>query len=52
MLEADRLKVLSIERLVLETVCFNFSVDTPFEYVIKFGKGLGGSSLLYRPFAS
>lgn len=52
MLEADRLKVLSIERLVLETVCFNFSVDTPFGYVIKFGKALGGSSsfLLCRSF--
>lgn len=44
-LEADRLKVLAIERLVLETVCFNFSVQTPFEYVLKCGKALGGASL-------
>jgi CTD kinase subunit beta len=43
-LEADRLKVLAIERLVLETVCFNFSVQTPFTFVLRFAKALGGES--------
>ncbi|CDZ98235.1 CDK9 kinase-activating protein cyclin T [Phaffia rhodozyma] len=48
MLEADRTKLLSIERLVLETVCFNFRVQTPFTFVIKFGKVLGASKLLIQ----
>ena len=40
--ENDRRRLLAIERLVLETICFNFTVRMPFPYVIKFGKLLGG----------
>ncbi|KAL7415299.1 cyclin-like protein [Mrakia frigida] len=43
LLEQDRLKLLSIERLLLETVCFNFKVHMPFSYVVKFAKALGAS---------
>ncbi|QRW20180.1 CTD kinase subunit beta [Rhizoctonia solani] len=34
-LEADRHRLISIERLILETICFNFRVRLPFSYVIK-----------------
>jgi len=36
----DRKKVIVIERLILETICFNFTVQVAFPYVIKFGKEL------------
>ena len=36
----DRKKVIVIERLILETICFNFTVQMAFPYVIKFGKEL------------
>jgi CTD kinase subunit beta len=41
MLESERKRVLSIERLVLETMCFKFRVDTAFGVVIKLAKALG-----------
>ncbi|KLT45359.1 cyclin-like protein [Cutaneotrichosporon oleaginosum] len=40
-LEAERKRVLSVERLVLETLCFAFGVAVPFPYVIKIGRRLG-----------
>ena len=43
MVESDRQHLLAIERLILETICFNFTARMPFPYVIKFGKKLQGS---------
>lgn len=40
-LEAERKRVLSVERLVLETMCFAFGVAVPFSFVIKLGRRLG-----------
>jgi len=40
--------VLSIERLLLETVCFNFTSRMPFPYVMKLGKALGASKKLTK----
>ncbi|CUA68775.1 hypothetical protein RSOLAG22IIIB_03635 [Rhizoctonia solani] len=34
-LETDRHRLIAIERLILETICFNFRVRLPFAYVIK-----------------
>lgn len=42
--EQDRQRLLAIERLVLETICFNFTVRMSFPYVIKFGRALKGPS--------
>ena len=50
-LEQDRLKLLSVERLLLETICFNFKVNMPFSYVVKFAKALGGKSFSHGPVA-
>jgi CTD kinase subunit beta len=41
MLEHDRKRVLSVERLVLETMCFHFGVQMPFTAVVKLGRALG-----------
>ncbi|EIN12726.1 cyclin-like protein [Punctularia strigosozonata HHB-11173 SS5] len=38
--EADRQRLLAVERLILETICFNFTSRMPFPYVIKIGKVL------------
>ena len=43
--EQDRQRLLAVERLVLETICFNFTSRMPFPYVIKIGRALGGNSL-------
>lgn len=43
--ERDRQRVLAIERLLLETICFNFTSRMPFPYVIKLGKAFGGAWL-------
>ncbi|KAF8895340.1 cyclin-like protein [Infundibulicybe gibba] len=40
MVEHDRQRLLSVERLVLETICFNFTSRMPFPYVIKMGREL------------
>jgi hypothetical protein len=40
MLEDERLRVLTVERLVLETICFKFEVDTALGIVIKISKAL------------
>ncbi|PPQ69100.1 hypothetical protein CVT25_004597 [Psilocybe cyanescens] len=36
--ESDRQRLLAIERLILETICFNFTARMAFPYVIKIGK--------------
>jgi len=46
--EADRQRLLGIERLVLETVCFNFTVRMPFPYVIKLGRTFDAPKKLTR----
>ncbi|TDL23296.1 cyclin-like protein [Rickenella mellea] len=46
--EQDRQRLLAIERLVLETVCFNFTVKMPFPYVIKIGRALKATKKLTR----
>nr|GAT60276.1 predicted protein [Mycena chlorophos] len=46
--ERDRQRVLSVERLLLETVCFNFTSRMPFPYVIKLGKAFGASKQLTK----
>lgn len=42
MLEGERQRVLSIERLVLETMCFKFSVDVGLDLVVKIGRAFQG----------
>ncbi|PVF94646.1 cyclin-like protein [Serendipita vermifera] len=44
----DRRKLLTIERLILETICFNFTVQMAFPYVIKFSKELHVSKELAK----
>ena len=44
-LESDRQRLLAIERLILETICFNFTSKMPFPLVIKFGRYFNGSPL-------
>jgi hypothetical protein len=46
--EADRQRLLAIERLILETICFNFTARMPFPYVIKLGKEFRGLPQLYH----
>ncbi|KAF5385628.1 hypothetical protein D9757_005540 [Collybiopsis confluens] len=38
--EHDRQRLLAVERLILETICFNFTSRMPFSYVIKIGRAL------------
>ena len=59
MVENDRQRILAIERLILETICFNFTARMPFAYVIKIGKEMQGMrfalssevSILKSPFS-
>jgi CTD kinase subunit beta len=44
----DRKRLIVIERLILETICFNFTVQLAFPYVIKFGKELGATKDLTK----
>ncbi|KAI0031078.1 cyclin-like protein [Vararia minispora EC-137] len=46
--EMDRQRLLGVERLILETICFNFTSRTPFPYVIKMGKALNASKRLTK----
>ena len=41
--EHDRQRLLAVERLVLETICFNFTSRMSFPYVIKLGRVFGGT---------
>jgi CTD kinase subunit beta len=45
MVDQDRQRLLAVERLILETICFNFTSRMPFPYVIKIGRAFGGASL-------
>ena len=38
--------LLAVEHLILKTICFNFTAQIPFPYVIKLGKELRGISFL------
>jgi CTD kinase subunit beta len=49
--EADRQRLMAIERLILETICFNFTSKMPFPYVIKVGRCLKGVSLFLSHFS-
>ena len=44
--EHDRQRLLAVERLILETICFNFTSKMPFPYVFKLGRKLGGNVLI------
>ncbi|KAK1927445.1 cyclin-like protein [Papiliotrema laurentii] len=46
MLEGERTRVLGIERLVLETMCFKFGVDVGLDLVVKIGRALGADKEL------
>ena len=41
-MEHDRQRLLAIERLIVETICFNFTCRMPFPYVIKISRAFGG----------
>ncbi|KAI0714023.1 cyclin-like protein [Cerioporus squamosus] len=51
-MEHDRQRLLAIERLIVETICFNFNTRLPFPYVIKISRAFGASKkvskLAYR----
>ncbi|KAF8449066.1 cyclin-like protein [Boletus edulis BED1] len=46
--EHDRQRLLAVERLILETICFNFTSKMSFPYVFKIGRKLGASKLLIK----
>jgi CTD kinase subunit beta len=41
MIEDERAKVLGVERLILETICFKFGVEVGLNGVVKIGRALG-----------
>lgn len=47
-LESDRQRLLAIERLILETICFNFTSKMAFPFVIKFGRYFNVSKILTK----
>ncbi|KAF9579644.1 hypothetical protein BGW38_004019 [Lunasporangiospora selenospora] len=46
--EEQRKRVLSYEKLVLESICFDFRITHPYKYIIKFVKLMNGSKALAR----
>lgn len=40
--EQDRQRLMAIERLILEMICFNFTSRLAFPYVIKISRAVGG----------
>ncbi|KAF9430393.1 hypothetical protein BGZ94_007044 [Podila epigama] len=46
--DEQRKRVLSYEKMVLESICFDFRIIQPYKYVIKFTKLLNGSKALAR----
>lgn len=46
--ENDRQRLLTVERFILESICFNFTSRLPFPYVIKIGRILGATKLLTK----
>ena len=49
LLEGERNRVMSIERLVLETLCFKFKAEVGLGLVIKLGKAMGGEQIAFTP---
>lgn len=47
-LEQDRQRLLAVERLIVELICFNFTSRMPFPYVIKIGRELKTSKRLSK----
>jgi len=47
-LEQDRQRLLAVERLIVELICFNFTSCMPFQYVIKIGRELKASKKLTK----
>ena len=41
-LEQDRQRLLAVERLIVELICFNFTSRMPYPYVIKIGREFKG----------
>lgn len=48
MVDSERQRLLTIERLILETICFNFTSRMAFPYVIKIGRVLKASKRLTK----
>ncbi|KAI0632022.1 cyclin-like protein [Trametes polyzona] len=46
--ENDRQRLLGVERLMLESICFNFTARLPFPYVIKICRAFGASKKLSK----
>ncbi|KAI0917352.1 hypothetical protein AcW2_007503 [Taiwanofungus camphoratus] len=46
--EHDKQRLLAVERLILETICFNFTSRMPFPYVIKIGRAFGATKKLTK----
>ncbi|EPQ54470.1 cyclin-like protein [Gloeophyllum trabeum ATCC 11539] len=46
--ENDRQRLLAVERLILEMICFNFTSRLPFPYVIKIGRALRATKKLTK----
>ncbi|KAI0822015.1 cyclin-like protein [Trametes gibbosa] len=46
--ENDRQRLLAVERLMLECICFNFTARLPFPYVIKICRAFGASKKLSK----
>lgn len=46
--EHDRHRLLAVERLILETICFNFTTRMPFPYLIKIARAINASKKLTR----
>ncbi|ORX89089.1 cyclin-like protein [Basidiobolus meristosporus CBS 931.73] len=44
--EEKRKRIISYERLIIETLCFDFRVQHPFKYIIKFVRKLNGDKKL------
>ncbi|CAG8512727.1 7542_t:CDS:2 [Ambispora leptoticha] len=46
LVEEQRKKMVGYERLILESICFDFKVQDPYKYIIKFTKKLGGQKVI------
>lgn len=46
--ENDRQRLLSVERYILESICFNFTSRLPFSYIVKIGRALGATKMLTK----
>ncbi|CAG8450999.1 12389_t:CDS:2, partial [Ambispora gerdemannii] len=46
LVEEQRKKMVGYERLILESICFDFKVQDPYKYIIKFTKKLEGQKVV------